>query len=56
MDTVDRMAMFTCFDTVNQKWGTERTPYVMPRSDPLRKLHLPLPCYMSPLPSQVVNC
>ena len=24
--THDRLATFTCFDTVNQKWGTERTP------------------------------
>lgn len=26
MDDVDRMALFTCYDTVNAKWGTERTP------------------------------
>ena len=25
-ETHDRLALFTCFDTVNQKWGTERTP------------------------------
>lgn len=25
-DPVDRLALFTCFDTVNAKWGTERTP------------------------------
>ena len=23
---MDRVALFTCFDTVNSKWGTERTP------------------------------
>ena len=25
-ETNDRLATFTCYDTVNQKWGTERTP------------------------------
>jgi hypothetical protein len=26
IDAIDRLALFTCFDTVNSKWGTERTP------------------------------
>ena len=35
-ETHDRLATFTCFDTVNQKWGTERTPHTPSIMIPMR--------------------
>ena len=34
------MAMFTCYDTVNQKWGTERTPPEVVMTFPVKRRSL----------------